>query len=53
MVVGMLEMVYSQWKYHCNIAHKQEEDGLQIKHHEWLEGQVQLNLAKSIESMED
>ena len=23
-VTGMLEMVHSQWKYHCGIVHKQE-----------------------------
>ena len=51
----MLQMVHSQWKYCCNIEYKREEDGLGIKHHEWLKGQVQLELVKGTEKikMED
>ena len=52
MVTGILEMVRSQWKYCYDIAHKLEEDGLRIKHHEWLKGQVQIHLAMGTESME-
>ena len=51
MVVGILEIIYSQWKYCCDILHKREEYGLRIKHHEWLEVQVQIQLEKGTERM--
>ena len=46
-------MVHSQWKYRCNIVNKREEDGLQIKHHEWLKVQDHIQLAKGTERMEE
>ena len=52
-VTGMLEMVHSQWKYRCKFLHKREEYVLLNNHHEWLIGQIQLQLEKGTERMED
>ena len=52
-VVGMLEMVQSQWKYCCDIVHKRVKVGLRIKHHEWFKGRVQVHLKKGMEKMEE
>ena len=51
-LVGMLEMLNSQWKYCRDIFCKREEDGLWIRHYDWLNGRFQIHMEKSTERME-